>query len=142
MNEQPELIFFTDRDLGKKFPSILRESGINVESHVDHFSEQTKDEIWLNEIGRRGWFAITHDQRIRYKPNEIAAVKKYDVGLFIVIGKAPFSELAYNFAATLPKIAKFINHNPRPFIAKIYRPDVKKIKHQKSGCVLMWVSFR
>lgn len=33
----PAQVFFTDRDLGKKFPTILREGGLTVERHADHF---------------------------------------------------------------------------------------------------------
>jgi hypothetical protein len=144
MNVPHSHVFFTDRDLGKRFPKILKDAGVKVEKHGDHFADDAKDEEWLEKIGELGWFALTHDQRIRYKPNEIAAVKKFRVGLFVLVGKAPFHELAYNFINTLPKIEKFINKNSRPFIAKIYRPDQKSIelKQRKSGSVQMWVSFK
>ncbi|MGH9423743.1 MAG: hypothetical protein ACRD3J_27460 [Thermoanaerobaculia bacterium] len=64
MNE----VFFTDRDLGTRFPEILRAAGLLVERHADHFAPDTPDEEWLEAIGRRGWVALTHDMRIRYKP--------------------------------------------------------------------------
>jgi hypothetical protein len=38
-------VYFTDRDLGKRFPEILRASGLNPE---------TPDEVWLEEVGKRG----------------------------------------------------------------------------------------
>ena len=60
------VVFFTDRDLGKDFPRILREADLTVERHDDHFRSDTPDEEWLTEVGRRGWIAITHDKRIRY----------------------------------------------------------------------------
>lgn len=59
MNSGP--VFFTDRDLGKKFPEILRAGGLTVERHADHFQHDTPDEVWLREIGRKGWIAVTHD---------------------------------------------------------------------------------
>lgn len=61
-------VFFTDRDLGKQFPARLREAGLQVERHADHFQPATPDEVWLPEVGRRGWVVLTHDERIRYKP--------------------------------------------------------------------------
>ncbi len=73
------LVFFTDRDLGTSFPDILRSAGISVERHGDHFPPDTSDETWLAEIGARGWVILTHDRRIRYKPNELAAVKRHGV---------------------------------------------------------------
>ncbi|MGH9203417.1 MAG: hypothetical protein ACRD2A_19515 [Vicinamibacterales bacterium] len=64
-------VFFTDRDLGKRFPEILAAAGLKVERHADYFSPATPDEEWLQRVGERGWIAVTHDRRIRYKPNEL-----------------------------------------------------------------------
>ncbi len=50
------MVFFTDRDLGKLFPQILRNAGLKVERHDDYFSETTDDLVWLAEVARRGWF--------------------------------------------------------------------------------------
>lgn len=135
------VVFFTDRNLGKQFPRILKDAGIAVEHHFDHFPDTTKDEEWLAAIGQQGWYALTHDQRIRYKPNEQTAVMQAGVGLFVLVGKAPFSELATNFVATLPKIERFIQQTPRPFIARIYRPGEKtrKLHPDSSGRVEIWI---
>lgn len=143
MNMPPKTIFFTDRNLGKQFPQLLKSSGIDVERHSDHFADDATDELWLEEIGKKGWFAITHDQRIRYRLNEKLAVRNYTVGLFIVIGKVPFKELALNFINTHAKTLKFIQNNQRPFIAKIYRPSPEELKQnsQKPGRVTLWESF-
>jgi PIN like domain len=48
-------VYFTDRDLGKRFPEILREGGLAVERHADHFDDKTPDEDWLEEIADRWW---------------------------------------------------------------------------------------
>lgn len=135
-------VFFTDRDLGKQFPNLLLQAGITVEKHADHFADIAKDEEWLTEVGRRGWYVLTHDQRIRYRSNEKAAVMQASAGLFVLIGKVPFSELAENFMMTFPKIEHFIQENPRPFIAKVYRPSESLIKINPGhpGRVEMWVS--
>ena len=113
-------VYFTDRDLGKQFGAILRSSGLTVERHTDHFAHDTPDEAWLAEVGRRGWIALTHDSRIRYKRD---AVMQHGVALLVIVGKAPFPELARAFVMTLPRIERFLDsHNP-PFIAKVYRPS-------------------
>ncbi len=79
MSELLKYVFFTDRNLGKQFPKILKDAGLYVEKHIDHFEDNAKDEEWLAEIGRRRWYAVTHDRRIRYKPTEIEAVRKFAV---------------------------------------------------------------
>jgi hypothetical protein len=78
--------FFTDRDLGTQFPGILRSAGLTVERHSDHFPPNASDEAWLAKVGAERWTAVTHDGRIRYKPNELAAVVRHKVGLLVVVG--------------------------------------------------------
>ena len=114
--------FFTDRNLGKQFPAILAAAGLRVERHHDLFPPDGSDEQWLEYCGTHGRVAITHDQRIRHRVNERDAVMQHNVALLIVIGHAPYPELAKNFVATLPTIEAFLGKQMPPFIAKVYRP--------------------
>jgi hypothetical protein len=134
------LIFFTDRDLGTRFPAILTEAGLTVHRHQDHFPPDCPDEEWLEKVGREGWVAVTHDTRIRYKPNELAAVVRHRVRLLVVIGKAPFPQLARHFVATMPMINDFLERHPAPCIAKLYRPSLKDFatNPEAPGSVLLW----
>jgi hypothetical protein len=129
--------YFTDRDLGKRFGEILIAGGLTVERHVDHFAPDTPDEIWLAEIGKRGWVALTHDRRIRYKPNERDAVLRYRVALLVIVGNAPFPDLAHAFVATIPRIEHFLASHRPPFIAKVYRPPPHLVE---SGRIELWYS--
>ena len=137
------MIFFTDRDLGKIFPRILRNAGLTVERHDDHFDQNTTDDVWLQEVGRRGWIAISRNFRIRYQPNERDAVMRAGTGLFIVVGKAPHQELAENFVATIGKVERFLQANSPPFIARVYRPSPEQISRgsRKLGRVELWLSY-
>lgn len=132
--------FFTDYNLGKRFPARLAEAGIDVEPHIQHFRQDCPDEDWLAEIGRRGWVALTHDRRIRYKPNELAAVMQHRVALLVVIGDAPFPELADAFVATLPRVLSFIEGQRPPYIAKVYRPSATEAaaNNKAPGRVELW----
>lgn len=78
------------------------------------------------KLGQRGWVAVTHDGRIRYKPNELAAVVQHRVALLVVIGHAPYPQLARTFAATKDRIPVFLEQHDPPFIAKIYRPPANE----------------
>ena len=115
------LVLFTDRDLGTLFPEILKDAGFAVERHRDHFPPDCPDEHWLAEVGRRQWVALTHDARIRYKPNELVAVVRHHVRLLVIVGKAPFPDLATSFVATRERIEAFLEDAPPPVIAKVYR---------------------
>ena len=116
------MIFFTDRDLGKIFPQILRDAGLTVERLDDHFEHDTDDEVWLSEVGRRGGVAISRNLRIRYQPNQRDAVMRAGTRLFIVIGKVPHQQLAENFVVTVNKVKRFVEKTSAPFIARVYRP--------------------
>jgi len=134
------LVYFTDRDLGKQFPQILRDAGLTVERHDDHFKPWTPDEDWLAEVGKRGWIAISHDRRIRYKPNELEAVIAHRVALLVLIGKATSQELARAFLATRPTIERFVEKQTPPYIAKVFR-GTKSDGHEgrwSSGRVEQW----
>lgn len=133
-------VFFTDRDLGKRFPEILSAAGLKVERHADHFAPDCPDEVWLKDIGRRGWIAITHDGRIRYKPNELAAVVQNRVALLVVIGRAPYPQLAQSFVATQSRILDFLHQHKAPFIAKVYRPAASDVASNPaaSGSISLW----
>jgi hypothetical protein len=39
------LVFFTDRDLGKRFPEILTSAGVSVRRHDDLFPPDCPDEL-------------------------------------------------------------------------------------------------
>lgn len=131
--------FFTDRDLGKRFPEILRSAGLTVERHDELFPPDCADERWLRYVGDHHRIAITHNRRIRYVPNELAAVVRHDVALLVVIGKVPLAQLANNFVATTPQIFDFLSRHKPPFIAKIYRPASPARSGKPSpGTISLW----
>lgn len=133
-------VYFTDRDLGKRFPETLSAAGVAVERHIDLFAPDGADEQWLEYCGRNGRIAITHNERIRYTPNELAAVAAHRVALLVVVGKAPVAELASNFVNTLPAIEAFLDGQAPPFVAKIYRATPADLKRQPGapGSIKLW----
>jgi hypothetical protein len=133
-------VFFTDRDLGLKFPQALADAHLSVERHAAHFADNAPDEEWLGVVGARGWVAITHDKKIRYKPNERDAVMRNGVALLVVVGGAPLPELARSFVATMPRMARFLAKNQPPFIAKVYRALPAELARNPAapGRIEMW----
>lgn len=133
-------VFFTDRDLGKRFPEILASAGLLVERHGDHFPPDCADEVWLGVVGARGWIALTHNSRIRYTPNELKAVMEHSVALLVLVGKSRHAELARSFIATLGRIETFLDTHDPPFIAKVYRPSPELLKRSPNapGHIELW----
>ena len=136
------MIFFTDRDLGSLFPQILSDAGIHVEKHDAHFPDNTPDDVWLPEVGGNGWFVVSKDKRIRYRQNELNAVMRAGVGLFLVVGHANHRTLAENFVSCIHKIERFLNRHSPPFVAKIYLPpsEQKRRGSRKTGRAELWLS--
>jgi hypothetical protein len=124
MNEPRELIFFTDRDLGRQFPALLRDAGVRLERHDDHFGPDTPDEEWIGEIGRRGWIAVSRDARIRYSPLALSVLMESGTKLFVLVGKLATVEAAEAFLKWRAKITETVASERGPFIAKIRRDGV------------------
>ena len=133
-------VYFTDRDLGKQFPAILAAAGIAVERHADLFPPDGSDEQWLEYCGTHQRVAVTHNSRIRYVPNELAAVKRFGVRLLVVVGQAPTADLARNFVRTLHRIESMLDERKPPFILKVYRPTPAELANADSaaGRVEVW----
>lgn len=121
-------VYFTDRDLGKQFPRILADSGLSVERHMDLFRQDGTDEEWLEHCGENDRVAITHNSRIRYVPNQIAAIRRFKVRLLVVVGHATNALLAENFVKSLDKIELLIDGRRGPLIVKIYRPTPAEVR--------------
>ncbi len=133
-------VYFTDRDLGKKFPAILAGSGLTVEPHHERFAPNGSDEEWLEYCGSQQRIAISHNERIRYTPNELAAVLRHRVALLIVVGHAPYPELARNFVNTRARIEGFLDAHDSPYIAKVYRPAAADLglNPRAPGTIALW----
>ena len=117
------LVFFLDRNLGTKHvANALRAAGATVEVHNDHFLQDARDEIWLPEVERRGWVVLTKDDRIRYRPTELAAVISAHVALFaLTSGNLNGEEMAQAFVAALPQMSRVLAKHRLPLIAKVTR---------------------
>ena len=106
----------------------------------DHFADDTPDEVWLAAVATNGWIVISYDRRIRYKPNEIAAIRRARARVLLLVGKAPFAELARSFVATKTAIEKFVAEQEAPWIAKVYRAgDAERLRRPDApGSVQLW----
>ena len=132
----PEITFFTDRDLGKAFPRILRDSGLLVVRYGDHFGERNApDEEWISFAASHQLVALSHDRNIRSDPIAIRAVMENHARLFIVRGKhLTGAEKADLVLGALGQIYRHLEEQPAAFIAVVRRtslaggilkPDVK-----------------
>lgn len=101
---------------------MLREAGVSVEVHDDHFEPGAPDEEWLRIVGERGWFVVTKDQKIRYHTIEKQALVGAGVGAFVLVSKdLSGEEMGKILVQSVPAIKRFIARTSRPFLAKMTR---------------------
>ena len=114
----PEQIFFTDRDLGKIFPGILREGGLSVVRYADHYGERVvPDEEWIAFAAQRQLIAISRDRNIRSDPVAIRSVMENGARLFIVRGKnLSAMENAGLFLSALDEVHRVLREQEAAFI--------------------------
>ncbi len=134
MSDGPDPVFFLDRNFGRKtVAAALREVGFRIEVQDDHFAQDTPDEVWLSEVGRRHWFVLTRDERIRYRRLEQEAVRRFRVGMFLLVHwkRSTGQTMAAALIKAKPAIMRFAAKQRRPFIAKVY----------SDGRVRLWLPF-
>jgi predicted nuclease of predicted toxin-antitoxin system len=100
----------------------LRQAGVDVQVHDDHFHRDAEDEEWLREVGRRGWVVLTRDRRIRYRSHERAALMQAGVRAFVLVaGNLSGPEMGEVFVKALPAMQRFMVRHQPPFIARVTR---------------------
>jgi hypothetical protein len=114
-------IFFIDRSLGiEPIRSELVKIGLVVEIHDRHFARDEEDRVWLRIVGERGWVVLTKDQRLRYRPLEIAALRASKARVFVLTaGNLRGIEIVEVFLTALPRLCKVLHSRPGPFIGRI-----------------------
>lgn len=61
----------------------MTEAGIPFIAHRDQFAHDAFDEAWLTAAADKGWLVVTRDQRIRYRANELAAMQRARLHVFV-----------------------------------------------------------
>lgn len=119
--------FLIDENLSIKMARSLRDIDQNV-SHVTELMRAGSTDVEVLEYaGSNDYFLITKDNRIRYKPNERDAIRKYKVGVFLLGGKnISFFETYQQLIRNWDRILECASNTSRPFIRRI-RPKGRTI---------------
>ncbi|MFM9968212.1 MAG: hypothetical protein ACKVQK_07405 [Burkholderiales bacterium] len=123
-SKQPEPVcFFVDESLDSMIvASALRDAGANIERAADHFPKGSLDEVWLTEVGQKGWVVLTRDKRIRYRQLERLALKSARVRAFVFIGgNVTMQETGEILVKALDRMTKIVRAVPGPFIYHLGR---------------------
>jgi predicted nuclease of predicted toxin-antitoxin system len=114
-------VFFIDRSIGvEPIRTALVKAGLVVEVHDEHFARDEEDRVWLQAAGERGWVVLTKDQKLRYRPLEINALRESKARVFVLIaGNLRGVEIGAVFLDALPRICKVLYEHPGPFVARV-----------------------
>jgi hypothetical protein len=120
-----------DRSLGgRDVADALRRAGWTVRTHHEVYGDrdqEIEDIEWLELCGREGWPALTMDRRIRYRPAEIAAVRRYSVRLFaLTSGNLTAADQAARFIRNEVRIEAACAQ-PGPFMYAVHASRIVRI---------------
>ena len=80
--------FFIDRSLGRHAVAArLRAAGWHVTTHHEVYGsrdESIPDTQWLEHCGDEGLVVLTKDRRLRYRPAEAEAIRRFGVRAFVL----------------------------------------------------------
>lgn len=130
--EQPEPVFFIDRDLGKyTIPGALRAAGILIEPFNEHFAARpdAPDVELFPFVAQRGWVWLGGDKSQRYKKEERDAIMRCGLKCFHLVGSMPAHERANSFVEAMPQVRELIRRRHEAFIASVYRPTPTQSDH-------------
>lgn len=112
--------FFIDNNLSEQLAQGMNAFGEDVVHLKQFFADDADDEVWLKRIGEEGWFLVTRDERVRYRPSELAALKANEVGAFFLGGKnRSRCELIQQLVRNWPRMKDFAKRSKRPFAVRI-----------------------
>lgn len=126
--------FFIDRSSGKSIlAGGLKELGLNIEKHDDHFAQNVLDVEWLRICGENNWIVISSDKAIKKNPLEKTALLNARVAAFFFTSAELTSAQQIEIISKgLKRIANFVLNNKRPFIARL----------EKDGSVNLWINHK
>ncbi len=130
-----EYTFFSDEDLGTKiFPVPLRDAGVRVEALTNHFPAGTNDVDWIPVVAQREWVALTHDLNMRYNTPERNAIMRSGLRVIVIRSGSTRAEMALTFLDLHERIIHFLEHNPAPFIARLYHNRIEMWLNADNWC--------
>jgi len=116
------MMLFFDRTFGHRLPDALCLLGLAAEKHDAYFSQDTSDEEWLAEVGRRGWAVFTSDKRMARNQMALSAIADHSVGCFILCGAGhrPRWFGVRILARNWESIERLVEGEERPFLCRLY----------------------
>jgi hypothetical protein len=119
---EPETIVFLDENLdGETVIASLRDAKVPFRRLSQEFERSTVDADWIPEVASRGWVIASRDNRIRYRPTELAALRGSGAILVVIRGTALRGEtLGRLLVDSYPALCRLVARYQPPIIAHIH----------------------
>lgn len=102
-----------------RWPS-LGWQGAEVILHDDLFPHATEDEVWLPEVGRKGWVLLTKDDRLRRDSVQREILLAVGVRAFVLSdAELTGPEMAAAYVRALLRMLRIANAHRGGFIASV-----------------------
>ena len=112
--------FFLDQNLGRPLAKGMSEFGEDVVHLTEYYDQDALDPDWLKDIGAKGWILVTRDERVRWNPAEIQAIREHKVGAFFLGGKnRSRCQLIQQLVKAWPNLKETAAKTRRPFAYKV-----------------------
>ena len=119
--------FFIDNNLSPGLARGMKAFGEDVIHITEIFPDDADDTDYLPRVGSEGWFLVTRDLRIRYRPAEKMALKQHGVGAFFMSGKnLQRCQLIQQLVRNWPRMKELANKTNVPFAFHV-PPTGKKL---------------
>jgi len=120
--------FFVDNNLSPQLAAGMKGFGEDVVHLTEVFSSEVEDTEFLARLGSEGWYLVTRDDRIRYRPAEFTAFLEHRIGAFFMGGKnLRRCQLIQQFVRNWPRMKELARKTRRPFAFRA-PPNGVKVK--------------
>lgn len=115
------MTFFFDNDLSYRLAQGLHAFGEDVRHLREEFPPSTPDEVWIPQIGQRGWFLVSRDKRIARDPAKRQALTQAGVGAFFFTQKKelPLWGWVETVVRRWAEIKRWAESHQKPFVVGI-----------------------
>ena len=132
----PNLTFYLDENWDcPEVVDELDQGGVRYRIYKQDVSANSgaSDESILPKIGKRGWILITADWHQRYRPREIADLRRYKVRHFVMPGNLGAEGMAKLLVAAKNDIRACCRDDTPPISASILRNGGVKLLMDANG---------
>jgi len=114
---------FIDRDAwSRRLGAALDAAQVRYGAHRQRFHGESPDVDWIAAASREDWIAISRDQNIHRKPNELAAIRASRAVIFVFTsGNLGAEATAQLLLKALPRIYRSAMGARRPALFSIHK---------------------